>query len=308
MWLPLAAGAALGGAGPWLGRRLPPATAVRLLTAAMLVCALATGFVLAVAGFVVLARVPVVAALGHWSAAAVGSGAPVPVAAGCLAGLTVLALMAAAVRRAAATVRALLRAAAVCRRLGPAVARLVVVDDDLPEAYALPGIRGRVVVSTAMLRALPAAERRVLLAHETAHLTHRHHLYVVAAELAAAANPLLRPAARAVATAVEREADESAAGEVGDRPLAARALARAGLARAAARSPSVPAAALAGTGGELAERARALLAPPPRPRRTLAAAVALLVLATGGAAAVTGHASERQFERAQHSYAAAAAR
>jgi hypothetical protein len=38
------------------------------------------------------------------------------------------------------------------------------VHDDLPDAYALPGLTGRVVVSTAMLQALPADERQVLLA------------------------------------------------------------------------------------------------------------------------------------------------
>jgi Zn-dependent protease with chaperone function len=105
------------------------------------------------------------------------------------------------------------------------------VPDDIPGAYALPGFTGRIVVSTAMLHALPADERAVLLAHEAAHLTHRHHAYLLTAELAAAANPLVRPSLGAVRRAVERWADEAAAAEVGDRDLAARALARAGLAR-----------------------------------------------------------------------------
>jgi len=298
MTLPLAVSVLLGVSASGLGRRLPPGTAVRLLTAAMLVTALATGFVLAVAGVLVLAQIPLVAALGHW----LGSGLPVPVVAGGLAALTVCGLLAAALRRAALSGRDLVLAAVACRRLGPAVGGLVVVDHEEPDAYALPGIGGRVVVSTAMLRALPADERRVLLVHEAAHLTCRHHLWVQAAELAAAADPLLLPAARAVRAAVERDADEIAAGEVGDRVLAARALARAGLARAAARREAVPEVALAGADAAVAERARALLAGPPPRRRVLAGAMAGLILATVTAAAVTSAETEARFEAAQIAY------
>ena len=302
MVLPLAVSALLAISASRLGRRLPPATAVPLLTVTMLVTALATGFVLAVAGMLVLAQIPLVAALGHYSARVLGSGLPVPVAAGGLAAVTVCGLLAAALRRAALGGRDLLRAAVACRRLGPAVGGLVVVDDDEPDAYTLPGLGGRVVVSTAMVRALRADERRVLLAHEAAHLARGHHLWVQAAELAAAADPLLRPAARAVRAAVERDADEVAAAEVGDRRLAARALARAGLARAAARRDALPAAALAGADGAVADRARALLAGPPPQRRVLAGVVAGLVLATGTAVLVTGVQTEDRFEAAQSAY------
>src|SRR4051794_27112354 len=194
---PLLVSVLLGASASRLGRRLPPATAVRLLTAAMLVAALATGFVLAVAGVLVLAQIPLVAALGHWSAHVLGSGLPVPATAGCLAAITVCGLLAAALRRAALGGRDLVLAAVACRRLGPAVNGLVVVDDEEPDAYTLPGIGGRVVISTAMLRALPADERRVLLAHEAAHLAPPHHLWGQAAELAAAGHPPPRPAARA---------------------------------------------------------------------------------------------------------------
>jgi Zn-dependent protease with chaperone function len=303
MTLPLAVSVVLGACASRLGRRLPPATAVRLLTAAMFVTALATGFVLSAAGVLVLAQIPLVASLGHWSAHVLGSGLPVPVAAGCLAAVTVCGLLAAALRRAALGGRDLVVAAVACRRLGPAVDGLVVVDDDEPDAYTLPGLRGRVVVSTAMLRALPADERRVLLAHEAAHLARRHHLWVQAAEVAAAADPLLRPAARAVRAAVERDADELAAAEVGDRALTARALARAGLARTTARREATLAAALAGADGAVADRARALLAGPPPRRRILACGIAGLMLATGVAVLVTGADTEALFEAAQHAYA-----
>lgn len=306
MVLPVAVSVLLGASAPELGRRLPPATAVRLLTVAMLVTAVATGFVLAVAGALVVGQIPQVAAEGHWSARALGSGLPVPAVIGAAAAMTVCWLLVAALRRAALSGRDLVRAALTCRRLGPDVAGLVVIEDDEPDAYALPGLGGRVVVSTAMLRALPAGERRVLLAHEAAHLAHHHHLWVQAADVASAADPLLRPAARAVQAAVEREADEVAATEVGDRALAARALARAGLARAAGRRRrrNLPVA-LAGTDSAVADRARALLAGPPPRRRALAGAVAAMALTLSAAVLVASVQTEARFEAAESAYATA---
>lgn len=304
MALPFAAAVVLRLVGAPVGRRLPPATAVRLLTVAGLVTALATGFVLAVAAFDAAAAFPPVAALGHWSAAALRGAGTVPTTAGVLAGLAVLVLLAAALRRAARASRDLAYAARMCRRLGPGAAGLVVVEDEHPDAYALPGLGGRVIVSTGMMRALPAGERRALLAHEQAHLSHRHYLYVQLAELAAAANPLLRPLSAAVRAGVERWADEAAATDVGDRHLVARALARAGLAQAAAPVPaSSPAGALRGAHDGVAARARALLTDPPRPRRALAGALLTLVAVTAGATALTAHDTEHRFEHAQAIYA-----
>jgi Zn-dependent protease with chaperone function len=305
MCQPLAVSAALWLAGPRLARRLPPATAVRLLTMASLLTALATGFVLAVAAFLVLARVPAIAVLGHWSAATLSAAQPVPVAVGVVAGATVLALLASAARRGAAAGRDLAVAAATCRRLGPGVGGLVVVEDTAPDAYAVPGLSGRVVVSTAMLRALPADERRVLLAHEAAHLRHHHHLYVQLAELGAAANPLLRPLAAAVRAHVERWADEEAATEVQDRLLAARALARAGIARAqAARGArTAPHGALGAVDSGVAERTRALLGPEPTGRRGPAAVVVALMLLPVTAAALTAGDTEHRVDLAQSAWA-----
>ncbi|WP_240678378.1 M48 family metalloprotease [Streptomyces griseoviridis] len=74
----------------------------------------------------------------------------------------------------------------------PHAGDLYVRQDDRPDAYALPGRPGRVVVTTGMLRALDAREREVLFAHERAHLAGRHHLFAVCAESAAALHPALR--------------------------------------------------------------------------------------------------------------------
>jgi hypothetical protein len=299
--VPLATGVAMWLLGARLGGQLPPATAVRLLTVTMLVTALATGFVLAVAAFTVLAQVPVIATMGRWSVAVLRTGDMIPTPAGALAGVAVLLLLSAAIGRAALSGRDLVRSALMCRRLGPTVARLVVIPDDIPDAYALPGFTGRIIVSTAMLAALPADERAVLLAHEAAHLTHRHHAYLLVAELSAAANPLLRPSCRMVRQAVERWADEVAAAEVGDRVLAARALARAGLAQGAAHRQAA-AVALGGSDTLVADRARALLQEPPSPRPVLVAAVGVVILVLLSAVTVTARLTETRFETAQAAY------
>jgi Zn-dependent protease with chaperone function len=166
--------------------------------------------------------------------------------------------------------------------------RVVVLDDPCPDAYALPGVPGRIVVSTGMLDALSARERQVLLAHERAHLACGHHLFVALAYLAAATNPLLRPVAAAVGYTTERWADERAASAVGDRRLVARTIAKAALLTSRHHSPPAGALAIA-TGsaaaklrgaGPVPRRVAALLAAPPRRRRLLLVlALTVLVLA-----------------------------
>ncbi|MGW0860724.1 M48 family metalloprotease, partial [Streptomyces sp. NPDC002690] len=91
---------------------------------------------------------------------------------------------------------------------------LLVVPGADPQAFALPGRRGRagrIVVSRGMLRALGPEEREVLLGHERAHLAGRHHLLSFAAHLAAAVHPALRSLGPALDFHLERWADESAA-------------------------------------------------------------------------------------------------
>jgi hypothetical protein len=140
----------------------------------------------------------------------------------------------------------------------PAAGDLCVVESARPDAYALPGRPHRIVVTTAMLRSLDAAEREALFAHERAHNAGGHHFFLAAAELAAHCHPALRPVRAAVRLAVERAADEAAARAVGDRELTARAIARAALAghEAGSRAGFVAAA----TAGPVPRRVGALLA------------------------------------------------
>lgn len=149
---------------------------------------------------------------------------------------------------------------------------VAVLPDPEPYAYALPGLSGgadRVVASTGMLRALGEDERAALLAHERAHLAAKHHRCLLAAALAACANPLLRPLREAVAYNAERWADEDAAQAVGDRRVTARAVARAALISREAgtgRSAVPGLAPFAAAGGPVPRRVAALLEPVPPSR------------------------------------------
>ncbi|WP_329263542.1 M56 family metallopeptidase [Streptomyces sp. NBC_01478] len=167
----------------------------------------------------------------------------------------------------------------------PADTELIVADSPEPRAFAIPGPPGRILVTVGMLSALEPAERRVLFAHERAHLAHRHAQLVTAATLAAAANPLLRPVRSTVVFLLERWADEQAAAVVGDRATTARALARAALSAERAR----PACALGFTDRAVTRRIAALqTTPPPRLWPLATAVLTLGALPALGAADTTG--------------------
>ncbi|MGV9995069.1 M56 family metallopeptidase [Streptomyces sp. NPDC003374] len=141
---------------------------------------------------------------------------------------------------------------------------VAVLPEAAPYAYALPGgRRGRVVVTTALLECLEPAQRRALFAHERAHLVARHHRFLLAVQLAARANPFLRPLRTAVSYTTERWADEEAAQVVGSRRAVARAIGRAALV-----SRGTPITTLAGFAapGPVPRRVAALLGPAPAVR------------------------------------------
>ncbi len=309
--VPLIAALLLRGTACRLGSRLPPRATARLLTGAGLVTAVSCGFVLAVLAFDALAQLPVLAARGQWSAEQVHSTVPLPPVVGWPVAAVVAVLLGAAVLRLVAAGRDLTASQLTCRALGPGDAGLIIVDDERPDAFTLPGWRGRIVVSTAMLAALPPAEQRVLLAHEHSHLRHRHHLYVQLTELAVAANPLLGPLTTAVVAAVERWADEDAARQVGSRRTAAQALARASLASAPApdfAAGPLQSVVLGAVRGSAGDRVRALLAPAPRRHLALRAAVVGLTILTAASALGLARHTEVQFEQARQSYTSSQAR
>jgi Zn-dependent protease with chaperone function len=269
--------------GPRLARRLPPAAATRVVVPGSVVVATSGVWVLGTVAFTWVAQLGPVSRYGQWSAEQLRADTPFPrviaIGAGVLAVVSVGRTAAHGTRR----IRLLLAVRQSCRGIG-APRSLVVLDNDRPDAFATPGAHGRIVVTRGLLRALHADERRALLAHEAAHLAHRHAWWLLLAELAAAANPMLGPTACAIRHTVERWADEDAARAVADRRLVARTLARTALLVRAAPATAVP---LPAVGGDVPDRIRALLEPPPRPRFIpLIVLVALLVTATAAAGTV----------------------
>ncbi|MDQ0993564.1 M56 family metallopeptidase [Streptomyces sp. V3I7] len=275
-----------------LSERCEPRLATSLLTASSLVLGTASTVSLGLLAVTGLIRIPQLAALGHWSAHTAQHDDPTEFSIALLAGLLLggAVLMAARMlwRRARSLAAAALEAACLPARDG-----LVVVDDESPEAFALPGLPGRIVVSTGMLHTLDETEHGILLAHERAHLTAHHYAFVAFAQLGAAANPLLRPLATAVTYTIERWADESAAAATGDRTRVARTVGKAALASRRAQTLARAAGAALGilgrrgprdplaSAGPVPRRVAALLAPPlPRHRALAAATATILTIAT----------------------------
>ena len=212
-----------------LAEHLEPRWATWLLTCCALALATLSCAALGVLAVAGLVRLPLAGLLGGWSAGTVRAGDSVSLPEAVLAGVVLTAACLAGGRLLWHRSRALVAAALDAACL-PGPEQVVVVGDPHPDAFALPGMPGRVVVSTGMLDALDASDREAMLAHERAHLSCHHYAFVAAAHLAASLNPLLRPVADAVTYTVERWADEHAAASCGDRKQVAQAVGKAALA------------------------------------------------------------------------------
>jgi Zn-dependent protease with chaperone function len=157
-------------------------------------------------------------------------------------------------------------------RRGP-VPGMVLLEDDRPAVYCVPGHR-RIVFTTGALRRLDSCQLDAVLAHERAHLTGRHHLVIILAAALRRAFPHVRffaVAASQISCLVEMAADDAAA-----RRAHRLTLADALLTLAAARTP---AGALGAGGTAGAQRIQRLIdSPEPagRGRRMATSALALI--------------------------------
>jgi hypothetical protein len=289
LYLPLVIPALAGLAARPLAERLEPRQATWLLTSAAVALASCSTAALALLAGFAAARAPVVAVLGHYSQSVMRRFDPIPVTAGVAAALALAGVSVGVAiifrNRARGLAESYRRAACLPRD------KIVVVPGPALDAYALPGRPGRIVVSGRLLDNLDPGRRAALIAHEQAHLAGRHHLFAAVARLAAAANPMLLPVARAVEYTVERWADEHAAVVTGDRRLVAETIGQVAL-LASPRPRGAPRIAL-GIAGQIAERVSvawagpvprrvaALLGGPPRRRTVLMLASAAIVLLTG---------------------------
>jgi Zn-dependent protease with chaperone function len=303
VYLPPLAALALGVAGPALGRRLPPAVATVLLTAAALVTALTSLASLVLLTGVVVLRVPRFAAVGRLSDAVLVH-SPVSPLAGAVAGAALLALLPFAVRAGIRLWHESARTYRLAKAFSAHPASIAVIHDPRAQAFAVPGIPSlpghaaiptRIVATDALLRTLDQDQRRAMFAHEQAHLRRRHHLYLLLTNLAAVANPLLWRLPDAVTEATERWADEEAATAIGDREILARALGRAALSNL---PRTVPAMAQAHVG----KRVRALMAPPPPRRRALASLVGIAIAATVWASFDSARETDHFFDSARYAW------
>lgn len=248
-------------------QHLHPRTATLLLSVVGAVLAVCSTVCLALLMVVGTAQLPGNPLPDGWSDEEVREAVPYDEVAGTAAIPALLAVL-------VACSRALWTHRRVRRRAERALAGLrdspvaVLPDDGTAYAYALPARRGgtgRIVVSTAMLSCLDDGEQRALFAHERAHLTFRHHRFLLPVQLAARANPFLLPLRTAVSYTTERWADEEAAGAVGSRRVVARAIGRAALVSRGGAATTGPA--HFAVSGPVPRRVAALLGPAPATRR-----------------------------------------
>ena len=291
MYLPLAIPALVSAAARPLAAWLHPRPATWLLTSAAVVLAACSMAGLALLAASVAARAPLLAGIGNYSPQVMRRGDPVPAVVGVAAALALAVAAAAAAATFRSRARALAQACRRATRLCPEDG-VVVVPGPQIEAYALPGLPGRVIVSQRLLDCLDDRRRATLIAHEQAHLAGRHYLFTSVTRLAAAANPLLIPVARTVDYTVERWADEHAAAVTSDRKLVARTIGQVAMLAPRRRraagltlgmtAPRVARRSLAWA-GPVPRRVAALLTSPPRRHTILLAACTAIVFAAAAA-------------------------
>lgn len=279
-----------------VARALPPvaATAVTALTALAAMALWLADMALLAAPLV--GRVPALAALGHWSGVGLATHNTVPTWVSATA-CGVLVVAGAGVGALATRARPSARSLWLLAKHAPACTAdgFSVVRSDRAFALALPGWPGRVVLSSAMLRALEPDEREAVLAHERCHLHCGHYLCRWLIRLAAALFPPAHALVGECDYALERWADESAARVVGDRDLVARALARAAL----AGQPASWAGAMAFPRHAVTRRVSALLAEPLSMRWGGIGTLSAVWLVAMVAAGLSAHQTEIAFEAAR---------
>jgi Zn-dependent protease with chaperone function len=174
-------------------------------------------------------------------------------------------------------------------------ARTVMLDDPRPAAYCVAGRPAAIVVTSGALAVLDPPQLRAVLAHESAHLAHRHHaLATVTRGLAAAfpGVPLFTRGGAEVARLTEMAADDTAARASGRPALVTALIAIAtGAAFSSTAIPgtgilgaAVPAGAMAAAARAVPDRVERLLRPSSPARSAAFAAALTLTLALLAAA------------------------
>ena len=279
-------------AAPAAARRCPPRAGAWILSVGSVVIAASGLIVHATAVALMLGQVPAVAEMGGWSAVRLGRWSPGSMAT-ILACTVVAGQLLALVLWMSTRGRWLIMA---WRASSGFATSLVVLPDDEPVAFALPGWPGRIFTSQGLLRSLDDVDRRTILAHEQAHIDGRHDLHRAVASLAAAINPFLWPVSGSVRLVTERWADEAAAGVVGDRQQVARTIDRVAT---WGRHESPHRAAMGASGSQATLRVASLATPPRRFRAPWEVLLLVAMVAAAGAAASDLYHAHQLFEAAE---------
>lgn len=282
-------------------RRLAPRAAAWAILMSMVALGASTAVALGLLASPLVARLPLAARLGRWQPGTVALRSPVPVWLSIVALAALTAVTGCAIVRARRLASQFRGAAQAHNQLPPGSPELVVVNESKPLAYALSPTMsrsGRIIISKGMLTLLDDAERSAVLAHERAHLRHHHDLFIAASDLATAANPLLAPTRKDLRFALERWADEDAAGAT-SRAVTASALAKAAI--AAINLITLPSGASQLHSHSMPLRVAALLDGPPSAHRRLAWLLICLAVTAGFAVALATHDTEQFFEAVRRS-------
>jgi Zn-dependent protease with chaperone function len=162
----------------------------------------------------------------------------------------------------------------------------VVLDDPRPAAYCVAGRPAAIVVTSGALKVLDPPQLGAVLAHERAHLAHRHHALATLTQALAAAFPgvpLFSRGAAEVARLAEMAADDTASRTSGRPALVAALLAIATgtviPTRGIGAPAAVPRGALAAAAHAVPARVERLLRPTSPVRSAVCAAALTLALA-----------------------------
>jgi Zn-dependent protease with chaperone function len=259
--------------GGWT-RHVYPAAGARLLLATSALTSAALAATLAMLAVPLVGQNDGLADYAHWSEAVFASSSRSGRVLALVAGLSLTLMAIRAAREISRQQRANVTAETFRQAVGASPGEVVIATSESPDAMALAS--GVIVLTTGLVRALNAGERRAVLTHERAHVTLGHHRYLRLGSLLAAVNPLLFRVPDTLAYLTERWADEEAA-RVTSRATTASALERAALmaAHGSAHSSDV----LHATTVAVELRIRALRARPPAMRWPRLLTPVLLVLA-----------------------------
>src|SRR5882724_11788675 len=160
VYLPLLFAALFGQLAPTLARRLPPPVGTWLLSVGGLFAAAGCSASLALLAFAFVAQSPILAARGHWSDAVLRHRDPLSVPVGAVASAAVIVLACLVVRTALRRCAAVRDGYRLARSLPDTGTELTVLETSQAHAFAVPGRPGRIVISSGLLRALDAGQRR----------------------------------------------------------------------------------------------------------------------------------------------------